>query len=223
MPHCFPTRRVLVSGLLPLLFALQASGGAKADSYARLLVGGRVTVELPADWSVRDASEVSATTLIDMRGWKGRALEPAGGRVEALDALSRLDTYKAFVRVSLIPTPMFTQDDFRKVLAESQQGILNGVAANWDKERPALESEFRGSGAELLPGRTVRIQQVGENVAFAIEYRLRYAGDGSPFLVSQYHIPAGKQKVDFAVGYRELDAQAFAPIQERVKTSLTIR
>ena len=67
------------------------------------------------------------------------------------------------------------------------------------------------------------IDTIGGLTALTLAYRRTSAIGTSPFTVTQYHVPVGKEKVLITLSYRESDGRLFGLIFDRVKRSVTIK
>lgn len=78
-------------------------------------------------------------------------------------------------------------------------------------------------GMQILGQEKVGIDAIGGLTAFTLTYRRTSAVGPSPFTVTQYHVPVGKEKVLITLSYRESDRRLFGLILDRVKRSVTIK
>ena len=87
----------------------------------------------------------------------------------------------------------------------------------------AVRKGMQKQGIQILGEEKVGIDTIGGLTAFTVTYRRTSAVGPSPFTVTQYHVPVGKEKVLITLSYRESDGLLFGLILDRVKRSVTIK
>ena len=211
--------------LLALLATSCTSGPALSQSltYKQIDVGGdRVSITVPAHWRIRDTAErqniaAGADAALNPTG---RSAEPM--HVSSLSVVSLPEPIQAIIRVSFIEEPGSQADLVREVTANREK-VLAAVRASWDAEKQQLADAMVRQGLRYLGQETYRIEGVGSRTAMVTSYKRTSLTGGAPFVVTQYHVPMGKDKVLITFSYQESGAVLFRPILERVKNSIQIR
>ena len=206
-----------------VLLATVSDVTAQESQFQRINVGGRVTIEVPAHWHVRDINErknISAAGEVLTEG-VGKKNEP--NHVSALSVVSRPEPVGAIIRVSFIPIEDLSQASLRQEVQSDRTGVLREVAGAFKEDMDALRKAMEKQGMQILGQEKVGIDTIGGLTAFTLTYRRTSAVGPSPFTVTQYHVPVGKEKVLITLSYRESDGRLFGLILDRVKRSVTIK
>lgn len=122
-----------------------------------------------------------------------------------------------------IPIDKLSQSDVRSALQSDREGTLREVETSFREEKAVLSKVMEKQGIKIIGQESFGFDLIGNMTAFTLSYRRTSAVGSSPFLVTQYHVPVGLEKVLITLSYREADALLFRPILERVKRSVTIR
>jgi hypothetical protein len=196
---------------------------AQESQFRRVSVGSRVTIEVPAHWHVRDLDErrnISAAGEVLTEG-VGKKNEP--NHVSALSVVSRPEPVGAIIRVSFIPIDDLSQAALKQEIQADRSGVLKEIAGAFREDMDALRKGMEKQGMQILGQEKVGIDTIGGLTAFTLMYRRTSAVGPSPFAVTQYHVPVGKEKVLITLSYRESDERLFGLILDRVKRSVTIK
>ena len=196
---------------------------AQDSQFRRMIVGDRVTIEVPAHWHSRDINErknISAAGEVLTEGI-GRANEP--NHVSALSVVSRPEPIGAIIRVSFIPIDELTQPVINRKIQSDRVGMLEEIAGAFKEEIDALRKGMAKQGLQILGQEKVGIDTIGGLTAFTVTYRRTSPVGPSPFIVTQYHVPVGTEKVLITLSYRESDERLFGLILDRVKRSVSIK
>jgi hypothetical protein len=196
---------------------------AQESQFRRMSVGSRVNIEVPAHWHIRDLDErknISAAGEVLTEG-VGKKNEP--NHVSALSVVSRPEPVGAIIRVSFIPIDDLSQASLVREIQSDRAAVLREVAGAFREDMEALRKVMGKQGMQILGQEKVGIDTIGGLTAFTLTYRRTSAVSPSPFTVTQYHVPIGKEKVLFSLSYRESDGRMFGLILDRVKRSITIK
>lgn len=196
---------------------------AQESQYRRISVGSRVTIEVPAHWHVRDLDErknISAAGEVLTEGM-GKKNEP--NHVSALSVVSRPEPVGAIIRVSFIPIDDLSQAALKEEIQADRSRVLKEIAGAFKEDMDALRKGMEKQGVQILGQEKVGIDTIGGLTAFMLTYRRTSAVGPSPFTVTQYHVPVGKEKVLITLSYRESDGRLFGLILDKVKRSVTIK
>lgn len=196
---------------------------AQESQFRRISVGSRVTIEVPAHWHVRDINErknISAAGEALTEG-VGKKNEP--NHVSALSVVSRPEPVGAIIRVSFIPIEDLSQASLRQEIQSDRTGVLRELAGAFKEDMDMGRKAMEKQGMQILGQEKVGIDTIGGLTAFTLTYRRTSAVGPSPFTVTQYHVPVGKEKVLITLSYRESDGRLFGLILDRVKRSVTIK
>lgn len=196
---------------------------AQEYQFRRIGVGSRVTIEVPAHWHIRDLDErknISAAGEVLTEG-VGKKNEP--NHVSALSVVSRPKPIGAIIRVSFIPIDDLSQTSLMREIQSDRAGVLREIAGTFREDMDALKNGMEKQGVQILGQEKVSIDTIGGLTAFVIMYRRTSTIGSSPFVVTQYHVPVGKEKVLITLSYRESDEKLFGLILDRVKRSVMIK
>ena len=214
------TRRQFAAALVMLGAFTQTTG--QTVQYTTVEVAGRVSITVPAHWRVRDASErqniaASADALLNP---SAKPSEPM--HVSSLSVISTPEPPQAIIRVSF-PKDLGSQGELQQELARGRDAALRELAAGWQEESKALAELLSKQGMRYLGGERFDFQAIGSKTAMVISYRRTSARGGAPYVVTQYHVPMGQDKVLITLSLQESAASLMGPILERVKSSVLIR
>ena len=206
--------------------SLTAGSGinAQESQFRRINVGSRVSIEVPSHWHVRDLEEkknISAATeaMLESGGKKGEPIH-----VSALSVVSKPEPVGAIIRVTFVPLDEnISQASLVREIQSDRAGILREVSVAFKDDMDALKNVMKKQGMEILGQEKIAIDTMGGLTAFTLTYRRTSALGQSPFIVTQYHILVGKEKVLITLSYRESDVRLFGPILDKVKRSVTIK
>lgn len=209
--------------LLALVVFCVGNSLAQESNYRRIEVGKRVSVEVPAHWHVRDLDERRniAAAGEAITNAVGRKNEP--NHVSSLSVVSQPEPVGAIIRISFIPTDGLTQSDVRQAIQSDRVGILREIGTVFREEMAVLSKGMEKQGMKIIGRESVGIDSIGDMTAFTFSYRRTSAIGPWSFLVTQFHVPVGREKVLITLSYRESDALLFRPILDRVKRSVVIR
>ncbi len=218
------TSHVRSFALSIVVFLTTVSGViAQESQFRRINVGGRVSIEVPAHWHVRDINErrnISAAGEVLTEG-AGRKNEI--NHVSALSVVSRPEPVGAIIRVSYIPIEELTQVSLLHEIQSDRAGVLREIAGAFREDIAAIKKGMEKQGMQILGQEKVGIDTIGGLTAFTVMYRRSSAVGPSPFSVTQYHVPVGNEKILITMSYRESDGRLFGLILDRVKRSVTIK
>lgn len=196
---------------------------AQESQFRRINVGGRVSIEVPANWHFRDLDErrnIAAAGEVLTEG-VGKKNEP--NHVSALSVVSRPEPIGAIIRVSFIPIDDLSQASLVREIQSDRAAVLREIAGLFKGDIDALRKGMEKQGMQILGQEKVGIDTIGGLTAFTLTYRRTSAVGPSPFTVTQYHVPIGKEKILITLSYRESDGRLFGLILDRVKRSVTIK
>jgi hypothetical protein len=214
------TRRQVATILVGFACTPRAIG--QTMQYRVIEVGNRVSLTVPGHWRIRDASErqniaASADALLNPTG---RPSEPM--HVSSLSVVSAPEPPQAIIRVSFV-ADTGSQADLQRDLARGRADAIAELATGWKEEAKALAEVLTKQGMRYLGNERFDFQPIGSKMAIVISYRRTSARGGSPFVVTQYHVPMGADKVLVTLSLQESSAAPLGPILERVKNSIVIR
>lgn len=193
---------------------------AQTLSYRAVEVGGRVKITVPAHWRVRDLAERQ-----NIAAAADAALSPSGStdtmHVSALSVVSQPEPIRAIIRVSFIQDTGSQADLIRQVKVNKAQ-VVADFRSSWETELEVTKTAMSKQGVQYLGQERFDTESVGGKMALVLSYKRSSVTGGSPFVVSQYHIPLGNDKVLVTLSYQESHAFLFSPILERIKNSLVI-
>lgn len=215
-----PTRRKTIAALISL--AAPCGALSQTVQYTTVDVAGRVSITVPSHWRVRDASErqniaASADALFNP---SGKPSEPV--HVSSLSVVSTPDPPQAIIRVSFVSEPG-SQAELRSDLARGKAAAIAELSAGWQEEVKALSDVLAKQGMRYLGHERFDFQAFGSKTAILISYKRTSARGGSPFVVTQYHVPMGQDKVLVTLSLQESAASLLGPVLDRVKNSILIR
>ena len=215
----FATRAFILLALVVCV----GNSSAQESNYRCIEVGKRVSLEVPNHWHVRDLDErrniaAAGEAIMDAVGRKNEL-----SHVTSLSVVSQPGPVGAIIRISFIPIDKLSQSDVRSALQSDREGTLREVETAFRKEKAVLSKGMEKQGIKIIGQESFGFDSIGNMTAFTLSYRRTSAVGPSPFLVTQYHVPVGLEKVLITLSYREADALLFRPILERVKRSVVIR
>lgn len=209
--------------LLFLAFSLPHTPAAPQTlSYTTIDVGGRLTVTVPSHWRVRDTAERQ-----NIAAGSDAALNPTGKpsgpmHVSSLSVVSNPEPIRAIVRVSFLQDAG-TQVDLIREVSANRSKVIAEFKASWEAEKHQAVEAMSRQGIQYLGQEEYRIETIGARTALVISYKRSSLKGGAPFVVTQYHVPMGSDKVLVTLSFQESEAALFRPILERVKNSIAIR
>ncbi len=195
---------------------------AQESQFRRISVGSRVTIEVPVHWHIRDLDERKNISAAGEVFTEGVSKKNEPNYVSALSVVSRPEPVGAIIRVSFIPIEDFSQAAVRQAIQTDRSGVLREIAGAFKEDMDALRKAMEKQGMQILGQEKVAIDTIGGLTAFTLMYRRTSAVGPTPFTVTQYHVPVGKEKVLISLSYRESDGRLFGLILDRVKRSITI-
>lgn len=216
-------RLVSITLAFVISFTAVSSVIAQESLFRRMSVGSRVSIEVPAHWHVRDIDErrnISAAGEVLTEGL-GKKNEP--NHVSALSVVSRPEPVGAIIRVSFIPIDDLSQASLVREIQSDRARVLREIGSAFREDIDALRKSMEKQGMQILGQEKVSIDTIGGLTALTLAYRRTSAIGTSPFTVTQYHVPVGKEKVLITLSYRESDGGLFGLILDRVKRSVTIK
>lgn len=196
---------------------------AQESQFRRISVDSRVTIEVPAHWHVRDIDERRNISAAGEALLEGAGMKNESNHVSALSVVSRPEPVGAIIRVSFIPIEDLTQASLLREIQLDRAGMLREIAGVFKEVMDAVRKGMQKQGIQILGEEKVGIDTIGGLTAFTVTYRRTSAVGPSPFTVTQYHVPVGKEKVLITLSYRESDGLLFGLILDRVKRSVTIK
>ena len=209
--------------LLVLALCLQHTAAASQTlSYTTIEVGGRLTITVPSHWRVRDTAERQ-----NVAAGADAALNPTGKssgsmHVSSLSVVSNPEPIRAIIRVSFLQESG-TQADLIREVSASRSKVITELKAGWEAEKQQVIEAMSRQGGQYLGQEDYRIETIGARTALVISYKRGSLKGGAPFVVTQYHVPMGSDKVLVTLSFQESEAALFRPILERVKNSIAIR
>ena len=208
-----------------IFISITTASSAFAQEYQirRISVGNRLSIEVPSHWHVRDTDERKniAAAAEALRERLDRKDEPT--HVSALSVVSRPEPTGAIIRVSFIPIDNLSQAALLREIELHRAGLLREVTVAFKEDMDSLRKDMEKQGLQLLGQQNVGIDTIGGLTAFTLMYRRTSAVGPSPFTVTQYHVPVGKEKILITLSYRESDGRMLGFILDRVKRSITIK
>lgn len=205
-----------------LSLAVLVNAIAQDSLFQRVIVGNRVTLEVPSHWHVRDINErkniaAAAEALRDPGGEKNE-----GVHVSALSVVSLPQPVGAIIRVSFLPTEGLSREEIQNEIKNNRTQMLQVFAKELQKDN-ALRRNLEKGGTPMLGKEEFGTETIGGLIAMTINYRRQSALGQSAFNVTQYHIHTGEEMVLISLSYRESDKRLFGPILDRVKRSVAIK
>lgn len=213
---------LIVSEFIILLLTA-SSVIAQETQFRRISVDNQVSIEVPAHWQIRDLDgrkNISAAVEVMTEGVSNAS---EANYVSALSVVSRPEPVDAIIRVSLIPIEDLSQASLNRDIQSDRAGVLRELAGLVKKDLDEMRKIMDNQGGRILGQETVGLDTIGGLTAFTLKYRRTSPTGSSPFNVTQYHVPLGKQKVIITLSYRESDGALFALILDRVKRSVVIK
>jgi hypothetical protein len=220
--HAMPiTRRHQLLGSAAAI-AAPILARAQTAQYRRFDVKGRVLIVVPAHWRVRDENErkniaASADALLDPTG---QGTDPV--HVSSLSVVSTPEPPQAIIRVSFV-SDAGSQEELRQELQRGKTAVLAELAAGWKEQVQALSSALAKQGMRYLGDERFDILSFASKLAIMISYKRSSLHGGSPFAVTQYHVPMGADKVLVTISIQESARALLGPVLDRVKTSIAVR
>lgn len=207
--------------LLLALCTLPTSATSKTLTYATIDVGGRLTITVPSHWRVRDTAErqnivAGADAVLNPTGKSSESMH-----VSSLSVVSIPEPTRAIIRVSFVKEPG-TQAELNREVRANRDKVIAEFKDAWDTEKQQLAEGMARQGVQYLGQEVFRIETIGTRTAFVISYKRTSLRGGAPFVVTQYHVPMGSDKVLVTLSFQESEAAMFRPILERVKNSISI-
>lgn len=196
---------------------------AQESQFRRISVGSRVTIEVPAHWHVRDLDERKNISAAGEALTEGLNKKNEPNHFSALSVVSRPEPVGAIIRVTFTPIDDLSQTSLMREIQSDRAGVLREIAGAFKEDMDALRMGMQKQGMQILGQEKVGIDTIGGLTAFTIMYRRTSVIGPSPFTVTQYHVPVGKEKVLITLSYRESDGKLFGLILDRVKRSVTIK
>lgn len=212
-------RRLAV--LLLALCALPTTAASQTLTYTTIDVGGRLSVTVPSHWRVRDTAERQ-----NIAAGADAALNPTGKssesmHVSSLSVVSNPEPIRAIIRVSFVKEPG-TQAELNREISANKDKVVAELKTAWDAEKHQLAEGMARQGGQYLGQEVFRIETIGTRTALVVSYKRSSLRGGAPFIVTQYHVPMGSDKVLVTLSFQESEAGLFRPILERVKNSISI-
>jgi hypothetical protein len=196
---------------------------AQESQFRQISVGSRVTVEVPAHWHVRDLDERKNIAAVGEVLTEGLSKKNELNHVSALSVVSKPEPIGAIIRISYIPTDDLSQAALKREIQVDRLGVLREVSGAFKEDMDLLRKGVEKQGIQILGQEKIGIDTIGGLTAFRLVYRRTSNVGSSPFTVTQYHVPVGKEKVLITLSYRESDERLFGLILDRVKRSVTIK
>ncbi len=208
-----------------IVISLTITGGviAKETQFRRISVESRVSIDVPAHWQIRDLDERKNISAAAEVMTEGVGNVDNSNHVSALSVVSRPEPVGAIIRISIIPVDYFSQDSLKQDIQLDRAGVLREAAEAFKEDFDAMRKIMENQGVQILGKEKVGIDTIGGLTALTLMYRRTSAVGPSPFTVTQYHIPLGKEKVLITLSYRESDGRLFGLILDRVKRSMIIK
>ncbi|MDP3600955.1 MAG: hypothetical protein Q8R85_07325 [Bosea sp. (in: a-proteobacteria)] len=178
--------------------------------FKRIVVSSNVSIELPSHWSLRG---------LDDRRNTAASVEARTGQVQHVATLSAFALPRpsgANVRLSFIDE-ITTQDDVRKEYNLRKSAFLKDLSDVYTD----LIGELVKNGVPITQRFRPEVIDIGPYIVFKFIYE-RDGTDGR-WLVAQYHLVLGPQKILLTTSHRQRDAQLWEPILRRVVQSLRIK
>ena len=212
-------KSIFTAALFCLLAAAALSVAAQSAGYTKLNVKGRVQLEVPSDWTIRDAEQRRR-----MKEFSEKLTGIATDHVASLSVQSYPAPSRMFVRVSFIPMdPPITQADVRQEVQANKQQVLRDLADTWREESPTMWAGLAKNGVKEVGRPRFAVEPIGGQTALIISYgRTSTANPAETMRVTQYHVPLGAEKALITLSYIEGDQQAIAA-HNRLKSSIVIR
>lgn len=214
------TRRQTLLAVTSLAFPLLAS--SQTVQYRRIDVSNRVDITVPGHWRVRDTSERQniATAADALLNPAGKLSEPM--HVSSLSVISTPEPSQAIIRVSFV-IEKGTQADFEQDLKRGKETVLAELALDWKDKSKSLSEAMQNQGIRYLGDEQFDVLRLGSKLAFMISYKRSSARGDSPYVVQQYHVPIGPDKVLLTMSMQESAKTLLGPILDRIKSSISIR
>lgn len=211
-----------LTALLVVFFLLPASVASQTLGYTTIDVSDRLNITVPSHWRVRSLAERQ-----NIAAGADAALNPTGKssgpiHVSSLSVVSTPEPIKAIIRVSFLEEAGTQADLIREVSTNSNK-VIAEIKAAWEAEKHQLIAAMSKQGVQYLGQEEYRIETIGGQTALVISYKRNSIKGGSPFAVTQYHVPMGRDKVLVTFSFLESEAALFLPILQRVKNSIAIR
>jgi hypothetical protein len=204
------------------LCSLSLAAREQALEYSTIDVDGRVIITVPAHWHVNDTA-----TRKNIAAYADAVLNPTGKlsnpiHVSSLAVASMPKPIRAIIRVSFVQG-VGTQDDLNREVVQNRNQVLADVKASWEAEKETFVEGMAKQGIKYLGQESYNIEKIGARTAMVLSYKRSSITGGAPFVVTQYHVPMGTEKVLITLSYQESHAAVFRPILERVRNSIVIR
>lgn len=212
-------------GLVGVFTLLWTVSYAQQSNYQRVLVGNKVSIEIPTNWKVLSLEQRKylGATPNTLDNDSNTSILP--GHFASLAVNSIPYPPGAIIRVSIIVTDPLTQSDFKQAVEIDPNGTLSGLRSFFRQEMSVLATQMQKRGMLMIDKENVGIEPIGGMTAISLTYRRAPApGTGnSPFQVTQYHVPLGSEKALITLSFRESEALIYSHIVQYVKNSIVIK
>lgn len=209
-----------IKRFLGFAFFVLVSQACFANNYHRVIVDGRVSLEVPSHWSFLDEAERRNLSAAAEAVANSLALPEAPTHVASLAVNAVPDPPGAIVRLSFLGDVDLRQDELNAALASERVATIAELEAVFESEAQGLKSQLEINGMRLLEREAVQIQMIDGRTAIKFSYRRTSVRGPSPFHVSQYHVPLGDAKMLLTLSFRESDAVVYENIMKYVLQSV---
>ena len=208
---------VWVVGALAFIISLQANG--QSPGYTKLNVGGRVTIDVPSDWTINDDRHIKRVKQL-AESLMGAPMD----HMASLSVHSHPRPSRLFVRVSFVSTePPITQKDVRHWVTINKQGVLSDLADAWEVESSAMWAALRKNGIQEVGKPSFAVDFLGGKYSLIIRYaRTSVIDPAQTMRVVQHHVLLGDVKALITLSYIDGD-QAILEVHNRLKNSIVIQ
>ncbi|CAM5788076.1 hypothetical protein [Rhizobacter fulvus] len=202
-----------------LTSVLNANAVAQSLGYTRLNVRDRVLLEVPENWTIRDAEGRKSVT---------RLAEKITGvqdqHVASLSAQSSPSAARVSVRASFINlSPPISQSDAREDAKADRNQVVRDLDDLWKAESAPMWVGLAKMGSTEVGRAAAAVEMLGGQLAWVFRYaRTSTINPAETMMVAQYHVPMGADKVLITLSYIDKDKAAMAA-HDRLKSSIVIR
>lgn len=209
-----PSLKSSVRAIVSLvLFALTASA-AVADTYKRLQLDHRISIEVPSHWIRLSEVETENLNAAGLAALENSGVQPATGQKKTLLAMNAPPSPTgATIRLSVRSPPTYGQND----LAAATSSDLTELTSDFQK---TIRTALKDTGIEVIKIQPIAVEMLKNRRALVMQYTRSQPNSSTRWEVTQYKIPTDRQLIELTLSYRQSEALLWKPILLKVKNSI---